>query len=296
MIREQDFELTPEDHSSTIDAVIERYPYYTTVRLISDASVDFTPKPCLREVTNTTNLMDLIRSKNTASESYIEAVPMDQVRLDPSFQNKLQFHGNPQNEAVIHIDQLSYQKLPNLNPPAETWHRTRRKRRSEPCVDSPQVRKITNDKIGSGGHNHSRYRYKIKIKLCHQALLESIIKTLFSNAQVESYIYDESINLPIPEVRKDTMHMPVNQVALSDLDDFKQKAEGLLMLYTDLDPQQVITNMDVDTIALTRYTMHNVCSKSITGAEWKLLSLHTKDTHTFIQRYQGSILVRDEIS
>lgn len=288
MKTEKDIILKSPNNTYPLDEIIRKEPYYTTVHLIVAPTETFSPKPFLREVSTTTNLIDLIRLKRSACPSYLEAVPFDQIDLDPVFQNKLQFYGQT-DEVIIHLDQPSYQKLPNLNKDQNKHDRYGK----ASSFDHVQVKRLTNDKIGHGGNYHARYRYKIKIKFS-QPQLEFIIKTLFYNVRVESYIYDTKIDSPTPEVYKDTMHMPVNLKIESDVDGFKQRAEELLILCTNLNTLQIVNPLQFDTIPMTRYTMHNVYCESITGTQWKLLSLHTKDSHTFIQRYSNLAIVRVE--
>lgn len=287
MAREEYVILESKDNFLLIDQVIRKRPYYTTVRLITAPSLQFTPKPFLREVSTTTNLMELIRLKKNAYKSYIEAIPLDQVDLDPAFQNKLQFYG-PKDEVIIHLDQVSYQKLPNL-------HQDQKHDRygSISSFDYSQVKKLTNDKIGHGENDYSRYRYKIKIKFS-QPEFEFIIKTLFNNVRAESYIYDPGMELPTPQIHKDTVSMPVLSNNGLELDDYTTDTQELITLFTHLEPLQITNSSQYETFPLTRYTMNNVYCESITGTNWEILSLHTKDTHMFIQKNEKVAIVHVE--
>lgn len=287
MTREEYVTLESKENFLPIDQVIRRRPYYTTVRLITSQSLQFTPKPFLREVSTTTNLMEIIRQKKSAYESYIEAIPLDQVDLDPAFQNKLQFYG-PKDEVIIHLDQASYQKLPNL-------HQDQKHDRhgSLSSFDYSQVKKLTNDKIGHGENNYSRYRYKIKIEFS-QPEFEFIIKTLFNNVRAESYIYDRDMEFPTPPVHKDTVSMPILSKNGLELDDYTTNTQEFITLFTHLGPLQITNSSQFETFPLTRYTMHNVYCESITGTDWEILSLHTKDTHMLIHKDENVAIVHVE--
>lgn len=287
MVRHEHVKLESETNLFPIDEVIRRHPYYTTVRLITTPLANFTPKPFLHEVSTTTNLIELIQLRMNASQSYIEAIPLDQVDVEAAFQNKLQFYGS-KNEVILHIDQASYQKLPNLQK-----DQTHDRYGSVSSFEHAQVKRLTDYKIGHGENNYSRYRYKIKIKFS-QPELEYIIKTLFNNVRTESYIYDPEMDLPIPECEEDIVRMPLSPAHQTELDDHKTQARELTTLFANLEPHQITNYQQYNTFPLPRYTMHNVYCESITQSDWVMLSLHTRDTHTFIEKDGLVAKVREE--
>ncbi|KAI5958763.1 hypothetical protein CANMA_004180 [Candida margitis] len=227
-----------------------------------------------------------MRQKKNAYRSYVEAIPLDQVDLNPTFQNKLQFNGYT-GEAIIHLDQPSYQKLPNLQKDQRGGHYIS----PHNTVKYAKVKKLSNGKVGHGKNSYSRYRYKISIKFT-QPQLEFIIKTLFNNVQAESYIYDHDLDLPVPQFHQDVINLPTSLI--EPRDGFSEAFKEMITLVANFNPQQITDWQEVETVIQKQYTMHNVYCESITSAKWDALLLETKDSHAVILREEIGALVSEE--
>ncbi|KAI3404591.2 hypothetical protein KGF56_002586 [Candida oxycetoniae] len=257
----------PRD-SDVVFKIIKKYPYYDKVQIITKTEANETtlPRASFRKL-QTSNLFQICLS-NSNEETYISAVPEDQLQTAKHFQDRFIFQNG---EVKMVLNQSSFQKCPNL----------------QSRYIGSRLRKLKNEKLGHGGNYHAQYRYEITTDLGPPEL-KYILDTLFS--KVEASIYSTNTNLPEGE----WIDVPQNITKASipncnELDEL-ERYEALTM-FANFDAKQILNANEFKLDYYTRYTLENVISSALLNTKWCLLSSRNDSTHILLENREDSVNV-----